>query len=189
MRISLSPTEIQASSQIHGSGLKATRKPKTEIAKVAQEYLSHPDQFAGVRNNVGGPHATLTPTSIFGAIEQVKLLDELNERLGTKYGATTKASIANALAGVQQATTDATMIDARKDAHLMGQGLYLGRGGRGRHPSMEGGSIGRGAGFIHASPQALQSQPYTANFQFSKTLPVSYQRFSQGQGLGAGLYI
>ena len=189
LRISLAPNEIQASSQIQGSGIKATRKPKTEITKVAQEYLSHPEKFVGVRNNVGGPHATLTPTSIFGAIEQVKLLDELNERLGTKYGATTKASIANALAGVSQASADTTMIDASKDAQLMGQGLYLGRGGRGRHPSMEGGSIGRGAGMIHANPQALQSQPYSSNFQFSKTLPVSYQRFSQGQGLGAGLYI
>ena len=64
LRISLAPNEIQASSQIQGSGLKATRKPKTSVAKVAQEYLAHPDQFVGVRNNVGGPHASLTPTSI-----------------------------------------------------------------------------------------------------------------------------
>lgn len=183
LRISLAPNEIQ------GSGLKATRKPKTSVAKVAQEYLSHPEQFVGVRNNVGGPHASLTPTSIFGAIENVKLLDELNERLGTKYGATTKASIANALAGKSQASTDATMINAQRDAQLMGQGLYLGRGGRGRHPSMEGGSVGLNAGFVHSQPQALMSQPYSSNYQFSKTLPVAYQRFSQGQGMGGGLYI
>ena len=32
-------------------------------------------------------------------------------------------------------------------------------------------------------PPALQSQPYSANFQFSHTLPPAYQRFSKGGGL------
>jgi hypothetical protein len=38
-------------------------------------------------------------------------------------------------------------------------------------------------GFVHGTPPALMSQPYGANFQFGKTLPVAYQRFS-----GSGLY-
>lgn len=189
-RINLSPSEISASTSIVGSGIGKKYKKKLSpilpsVIESAQTYLSHPEIVSGIiENNAGGPRNTLMPNSIIGAVEHVKLMDELNERLGTKFGVQTKASIANALSGKEQATMDASLIDAKRDSQLMGQGLYVGRGGRGRHPSFEGGSIGLRGGILRSMPQALQSQPFSANYQFSKTLPLAYQHIT-----GNGLYI
>ena len=59
-----------------------------------------------------------------------------------------------------------------------GQGMYAGRGLRREH-----GTIGRGGGFVGANqtlPSALQSKPFSSNFQFQYTLPPQYQKFSRG---------
>jgi hypothetical protein len=48
-----------------------------------------------------------------------------------------------------------------------GKGLYLGRQG--------GAIMGLNGGMVHTTPQALQSQPMSANFQFRYTMPVALQ--------------
>jgi hypothetical protein len=78
-------------------------------------------------------------------------------------------------ANLKQAGSDIETVENRTSDQVFGTGLYTSR--------REGGSVGRNGGFVHGQPPALQSQPYGANFQFSKTLPVAYQRFS-GNGLG-----
>jgi hypothetical protein len=43
------------------------------------------------------------------------------------------------------------------------------------------GSMGRFVvGQVEHLPQALLSQPFSANFQFQHTLPPAYQKFSKG---------
>jgi hypothetical protein len=82
-----------------------------------------------------------------------------------------------------------------------GDGLYLGvKSGRGMLSDIEkmskrvgrkvarpfsrtGGAVGLNGGMVRSLPPALQSQPFSANFQFSSTLPPSYQKFSRGAGL------
>ena len=54
-----------------------------------------------------------------------------------------------------------------------GEGLYAGRQSRGSGFRASGGQLGaRGQSIL---PPALQSQPYSANFQFQHTLPPQYQ--------------
>jgi hypothetical protein len=48
-----------------------------------------------------------------------------------------------------------------------GKGLYLGRQG--------GAIMGLNGGMVNTTPQALQSQPMSANFQFRYTMPVALQ--------------
>ena len=88
-----------------------------------------------------------------------------------------------------------------------GSGLYAGRAPRGRgvamggmglsgnplhHRAMRGtGSksiVGTNGGLLGGGgqmlPPALQSQPFSANFQFANMMPPAYQKFSRGAGLG-----
>jgi len=60
--------------------------------------------------------------------------------------------------------------------NLSGKGLYAGS---------TGGAIGLNGGFVSHIHPALQSQPFSANFQFQHTLPPAYQKFSKGSGLYA----
>ena len=63
-----------------------------------------------------------------------------------------------------------------------GSGLYAsGRAGYGLR--RENSIVGRGGGFVGANqslPSALQSKPFSSNFQFQYTLPPQYQRFARG---------
>jgi hypothetical protein len=98
----------------------------------------------------------------------------MNNHLGTKFGVRTQATVGNASAALTQAGHDIETIDNRKEDQVFGTGLLTIR--------HEGGSLGRNGGFVHFQPQALMSQPFATNYQFSKTFPVAYQRFS-GTGL------
>jgi hypothetical protein len=92
-----------------------------------------------------------------------------------------------------------------------GSGLYAGRAPKGRGVAMGGmglsgnpihhrqsmlgtgngnkSIVGRNGGLIAGQgcqtlPPALQSQPFSANFQFANMMPPAYQKFSRGAGLG-----
>ena len=64
-----------------------------------------------------------------------------------------------------------------------GSGLYAGTGLYAGRMRKSGGAVGLNAGMVRQLPPALQSQPYSANFQFQATLPPAYQKFSKGSGL------
>ena len=75
-------------------------------------------------------------------------------------------------------------------AHMGGMGLsgdrrhhrqsMLGTGSK----SIVGTNGGLLAGGCQTLPPALQSQPFSANFQFANMMPPAYQKFSRGAGLG-----
>jgi hypothetical protein len=176
-RVRLSPEEISAS--ITGGGLASSRASKIS-KKIAEEVFDDPSQKSDIIvTNAGGPHAKLTPSTISGVFDQSKFFQQMNKLTGDNIGNLQRASIGNAASAMASAGYDTKMVESKDDTQVMGTGLY-GKGfGTGLYASRrEGGSIGRNGGFIHAVPPALQSQPYATNYQFSKTLPVSYQRFS-----------
>lgn len=167
-RVRLSPEEISASSTMEGGGLRSKSK------QLAKEIFSEPvDRSMRQVTNAGGPQARLTPRTLPEVASQSKMFAEMNSSLGTQFGVLQKATMGSAGAALKQAGTDIETVDTRKEDQVFGTGLYR----------REGGSIGRNGGFIHGQPPALQSQPYSSNFQFRATLPVAYQRFS-GKGLG-----
>ena len=178
-RVRLTPDEISANLSVEGTGIGAGMGAgvRSKSKAVAKAIFAEPSEKSELQvTNVGGPMARLTPRTITGVFDQSKLFSQMNQQLGTNMGNLQKATMGNAGADLLQGAHDIETIDTRKDDQVMGTGLY---GARRR----EGGSIGMNGGFVHGTPPALMSQPYGANFQFSKTLPVAYQRFS-----GSGLY-
>lgn len=176
-RVRLSPEEISAS--ITGGGLKSSRS-RAMSKKIAEEVFNDPSQNSDIIvTNSGGPHAKLTPSTISGVFDQSKFFQQMNKMTGDNIGNLQRASIGNAASSLASAGYDTKMIESKEDSQVMGTGLYGTGFGMGLYASRrEGGSVGINGGFVHAIPPALQSQPYATNYQFSKTLPVSYQRFS-----------
>jgi hypothetical protein len=169
-RVRLSPEEISSNITMEGSGLR------TKSKQLAKEIFDEPEERSERQvTNAGGPMARLTPRTMKGVAEQSTLFSDMNQRLGTTFGIQQKATMGNAMAGIEQAGNDIETVENRTSDQVFGTGMYMAR--------REGGSVGKNGGFVMGQPPALRSQPYAANFQFSKTLPVSYQRFS-GKGLG-----
>lgn len=178
-RVRLSPEEISAS--IEGGGLKSSRS-RAASKKISKEIFQEPEEVSSVQlTNAGGPHAKLTPSTISGVFDQSKLFKLMNSQLGTKFGVLQDANVGTAIANAKQSGYDSKLFEAKEDDQVMGTGLYgSGLYGSGLYASTrrEGGTVGMNGGFVHTVPPALMSQPYATNYQFSKTLPVAYQRFS-----------
>jgi len=197
-RVRLTPDEISANLSVEGTGLYVGGRGmgagmgagigvgigagigagiRSKSKAISKAIFAEPSERSELQvTNAGGPMARLTPRTISGVFDQSKLFSQMNQQLGTNMGNLQKATMGNAGADLLQGAHDIETIDTRKDDQVMGTGLY---GVRRR----EGGSVGMNGGFVHGTPPALMSQPYGANFQFGKTLPVAYQRFS-----GSGLY-
>jgi hypothetical protein len=174
------------------------------LSALAGDYLDNPGDYQGKRK--GKPSVG----AMASRIARDAALGEINSRLGTNMGSFDRAGVEDALLGQfqqmvaqrqaqlqSQAPSSFDRFSSMQETGLtQGDGLYLGVGGRGvigdvkrlgnqisRKFSRTGGQIGVNAGMVRSLPPALQSQPFSANFQFSRTLPPSYQKFSSGAGL------
>lgn len=125
----------------------------------------------------------------------------INEHLGTNYDYMNRAGLQNAGANELLKRMDDSAIKQRyqipvmnsgaEDSSLYGYGLH-----HTRHKKLiEGGTIGLNGNHVNYFPQALVSQPLTANFSMSHFLPPQYQHLNnggetmiRGSGLGTGLY-
>ena len=156
-------------------------------SSLASDYLDRPSYYQNAfSSNAGGPKSAGAST-LAGQVAQNHLLNALNQELGTKYGALGQANLGNAIAHKERAGMTNAQHNAEESALLFGTGLYAGRARGGMiGRSREMGSVGKGAGFVGmqtALSPALQSQPFSSNFQFQHFLPPSYQKFSKGSGL------
>ena len=147
----------------------------------AHSYLDKPMH----QSNVGGSKAP-SASSLLGQVAQNHLYEQMNNHLGTQYGALGAANLGNAVAHKERASM--APVGQSHASSVTGFGLYGGSGlyagKRGGMIGREIGSVGRGGSLIsHSVPPALQSQPFSANFQFQHTLPPAYQKFSKGSGL------
>jgi hypothetical protein len=132
---------------------------------LASDFLDHPQRYlgkSGVKgnqlNNMAQQHA------------HAQMTEQLNNQLGTNYDYLRQAGLANAVAHKSQADMNASSIASRMSS---GEGLR-------RHSHMREHAItGRGGGMIGSSssfvPPALESQPFSANFQFQHFFPPQYQ--------------
>lgn len=157
------------------------------LSALGSDYLANPSKYQG------GKSSTL-------AKEYAKdlALQKLNQQLGTNMGNLSTASLNKAVADKASAEMSKLAIQARQQALLdptstaysnatldgiFGSGLYAGGGLYAGKMRKSGGAVGLNAGMVRPLPPALQSQPFSANFQFQSTLPPAYQRFSKGSGL------
>lgn len=142
------------------------------LSQLGSDYLANPSKYQ--RSPL---------SSLAKEYAKNKALEQLNQQLGTNMGNLSSAAISKAAADKMTAELNKMTIDARQQQPmtrgqlLYGNGLYAGV------PSRSGGAVGINSGFVNRLPPALQSQPFSANFQFQHTLPPAYQKFSKGNGL------
>lgn len=134
---------------------------------LASDFLDHPSRYIGKSGIKSKPLPTLASQSA-----QSQLSENLNKQLGTNMDYMRTAGLQNALASDASAKLNASSIYAR------GQGL---------HHMRQHAIIGRGAGLVGSSgayvPPALESQPFSANYQFQHFFPPAYQNLIHGSGL------
>ena len=202
----------QAGKALGKAGKKALKKEKDKLISKADRALTDKRASSvrpsGFTSNVGG-------TSGRREVYDSQSVSDLGALMGTNYGYMGRAgtgamdylqlqaladqarqrqmSAPTSIAQPENRTYNSNMIGNRGSMRWVGgtgEGLYAGKqDGRGFTAGSgfraSGGQLGgKGASVL---PPALQSQPYSANFQFQHTLPPAYQKFSKGgQGLYAG---
>lgn len=176
-------------------------------------YIDNPDQYRqkkfgekkeGHTSNAGG---TTGATAVYNPSGVNEMADLMGSNVGYMQRAGTGAMDYLQLQALadqarQRQMSAPTGIDQPNRGHITsnmqgnrgsmrwvggtGEGLYAGKqDGRGFRAGSgfraSGGQLGqKGAAVL---PPAMQSQPYSANFQFQHTLPPAYQKFSgSGQG-------
>jgi hypothetical protein len=149
------------------------------LSALGGDYLANPSKYQGKAK----------VSSLAKEYAKDLALQKLNQELGTNMGDLSRASINKAVADKASAELAKAGIDARTISNPyttraqelygngLGTGLYAGR------MRKSGGAVGLNAGMVRQLPPALQSQPFSANFQFQATLPPAYQKFSKGSGL------
>jgi hypothetical protein len=178
-------------------------------AYLANDYIDNPNKYHDMlSSNAGGPRNPHSASTLAGQMVQNELLKKLNQETGNNYGALSQANIENAIAHKARASMEKSTIGnqlrqlpnstipeltqpisrsySNLDMSAFGRGFGLHK----HHNCMRGGSlskskadIGLHGSFVSAQqhlPQALLSQPFSANFQFQHTLPPAYQKYSKG---------
>ena len=140
------------------------------LSALGSDYLANPTKYQGGKTS-----------TIAKEYAKNQALQQLNSQLGgTNMGNISNATIQQALANQATAEMANMAIKARQEQQASGRGLYA--GGSGLYAGAQrrmGGAIGLNGGNVNRLPPALQSQPYSANFQFQATLPPAYQKFSK----------
>jgi hypothetical protein len=118
-------------------------------------------------------------------------LQSLGDYTGGNYGYQMRAGLGNLMANDIMAGVREAKHSARQN--ILG-GATVGEDGMARMREREAkqrlkggrvqGQIGVAGNLLanqRRTPQALQSQPYAENYQFSQTLPPAYQRYNRGK--------
>jgi hypothetical protein len=163
--------------------------PREKKAKqLGKQYLQQ-QALNQLNSQLGTNMGYMTQAGIGKAVQ-----DKASQALSAGTIQAQKALIDRLNAGIENASTlsaeEKALLKGTSYSYLsgsglgagLGAGLYAGKGlgaglGAGLYASAKrGGSIvGLRAGMVNTTPQALQSQPMSANFQFRYTLPVAFQ--------------
>lgn len=146
------------------------------LSSLGNDYLANPSKYQGGKSS-----------SLAKEYAKNLALQQLNQQLGTNMGNLSNASIQSALANKASAElTKAGILQRDSQPVLTDMDLQAMEGNGLRRYKKNMGLVGINSKLIDNVHPALQSQPYSANFQFQFTLPPAYQKFSKS---GSGLYI
>jgi len=160
----------------------------------AVDYIDNPDKYHDTYRKVR--HGNTLEKSE----EKAKANEIINKHLGTNYDYMNRAGLQHAGANELLSRMNDSSVAQRYAQPVMSTGSDPSMYGYGVHHSrrkklMEGGTIGLNGNHVNYFPQALVSQPLTANFAMSHFLPPQYQHLNNGgesmimgSGLGTGLY-
>lgn len=136
------------------------------------DYLDHPSRYQG-HSGLKGHRANSLPAQS----AQAQLSQDMNNQLGTNFDYMRQAGLSNAVAHQMSSDMNASSVGQR---YMGGDGLH------GRHHMRQHSIVGRGGGMIQSSayvPPAMESQPFSANFQFQHFFPPQFQHMIHGNGL------
>jgi hypothetical protein len=195
----LSATELVASGGLGAGAIPAIYSGAGTLGYLATDYLDNPSKYQK-KSNAGGPKDLTSASTLAGQMAKQEALNRLSQETGEKYNVVGNANLATAIANKDKSALTNAVVSGitntiappvsvtRYDPYgnPTADGKYDSRGnlivGMGIRKRREFASIGMGGGFVganHSIPQALQSQPFSANFQFSKTLPPAYARWTK----------
>jgi hypothetical protein len=181
------------------------------LSALAGDYLDRPGDYQGKRKgkkeSVGKMASRIARDAVLGEVNSrlgtsMGNLDRANVEDALLGQFQNMVAQRQAQLAQQQAPSSFDRFQTMGESGLrQGDGLYLGvKSGRGMMSDIEkmskrvgrkvarpfsrtGGAVGLNGGMVRSLPPALQSQPFSANFQFSSTLPPAYQKYSRGSGL------
>jgi len=198
----LSASELVASGGLGAGAVPAIYSGAGTLGYLASDYLDNPSKYQKKQSNAGGPRNLTAAKSLAGQMAQQEVLNQLSQQTGEQYNTLGQANLMTAVANKDNSALTNAVVNGITNSipaptptrfnsvgvpdpngQYDSDGTYIGgRGmGRGIHKRREVSSIGGMGGFVGANqrtPQALQSQPFSANFQFSKTLPPQYAKFT-----------
>jgi len=167
----------------------------------AVDFIDNPDKYHDAISKVKHMRKH-GPNTLEHAEAKAHANNLINEHLGTNYDYMNRAGLQSAGANELLKRMDDSAVAQRyqiptnsynngPSSSIMGYGMH-----HTRHKKLiEGGTIGLNGNHVNYFPQALVSQPLTANFSMSHFLPPQYQKFNNGgesmisgSGLGTGLY-
>jgi hypothetical protein len=153
----------------------------------AVDFIDNPDKYHDtVRKLRHG-------NSLERSEETAKANEIINQHLGTNYDYMNRAGLQHAGANemLSRMNTNSVADRYRKKLsegdNMKGSGLGTGVHHSRRKSLIEGGTIGLNGNHVSYIPQALISQPYTANFSMSHMLPPQYQHLNSGGSNSGGL--
>jgi hypothetical protein len=197
----LSATELVASGGLGAGAIPAIYSGAGTLGYLATDYLDNPSKYQK-KSNAGGPQDLTSASTLAGQMAKQEALNRLSQETGQNYNTLGQANLATAIAnkdksaltnavvsGITNASTPKPPVVSRYDKYgnASASGDFDANGnpivGNGfRKKRREVGSIqgmGTFVGSNQSVPQALQSQPFSANFQFAKTLPPAYARWTK----------
>lgn len=158
-------------------GVKLTpRRQPSRRSYYEEDYYEPPPPQSGLRGR--------RPKSMGEQVDMIRDDERMNHRYGTNYNYMGRAGMQKALANnqSQQLSDDQYLARYNIPTEFKGPSSYdrmMGITGNGF--SRESGDVGLKGGMIHQhTPQALQSQPYGANFQMQYFLPPQFQKYNSG---------
>ena len=149
---------------------------KKSLAKKYLEQQALNQMNAQLGTNMG----YMTQAGIGKAVQ-----DKVSQQLNASAIQAQQILISRINAGLENPSTlspeEKQLLKGTQFEYMIGSGLYPVSGsglyaGKGLYLGRQGGAImGLNGGMVHTTPQALQSQPMSANFQFRYTMPVALQ--------------
>lgn len=178
--IQLSPEEIEANKLTSPEAHNYNRQEleSSTISPKIAPIKSAPASVVGGRvSNAGGPRS-IRATTMGGMKQLSDHLQQLEDYTGGDYGDQLKAGLGKLMANMATAGMREASINARKN--IIG-GSRFGEAKR----SLQGGRIHSQVGVSgnllaqKILPQALQSQPFSANWAMANQMPPQYQKFNR----------
>jgi len=174
----LAGTETVATGGLGTAAVPAIYGSAASLGALANDYLDNPSKYQGSKQKVA--------SNLKDAAKQSVVYDNINKELGTNHNYLAKSNLMNAVANNESAKITNGVYNTYTSGNeilpstspfdsAMGWGLHHHKHRR------EVSSIG-GKGIL---PFAMQSQPFSANYQFRHTLPPQFAKYAKS---GGGLF-